>query len=98
MMPQHPTTLVAALLYPTTMGDVFQRLVLEFDDGFRNRPRTTYQFSRPYDDFAVFDIEESRIAAAYANANVNATPDAGAAESSGADCSVLALAVSYDAV
>jgi hypothetical protein len=79
------------------MGDVFQRLVLEFDDGFRNRPRAMYQFSRPYDDFAVFEIEESRIAAAYANANVNATPDMSAVDNSAPDCSVLALAVSYNA-
>ncbi|MBW6506664.1 MAG: hypothetical protein K0B00_07945 [Rhodobacteraceae bacterium] len=67
------TTYVATLLYRETMGHEFLQIVAEFNEAFRNRPQLPYSFGRPYNDFAVFDIEGAHIVIAHGD-----TADAGA--------------------
>lgn len=82
------TTFVATLLYRETMGDGFTQIVAEFNEAFRNRPQLPYSFGRPYDDFAVFDIEGAHIVIAHGD-----TAETGQQRHS-RDRAVIALAIS----
>ena len=81
------TTYVATLLYRETMCDEFLQIVAEFNEAFRNRPQLPYSFGRPYDDFAVFDIEGAHIVIARGD-----TADPGAVRRP-SDRAVIALAI-----
>ncbi|MDP1670264.1 hypothetical protein [Phaeovulum sp.] len=82
------TTFVATLLYRETMSDGFLQIVAEFNEAFRNRPQLPYSFDRPYDDFAVFDIDGAHIVVAHGD-----TAEPGAARGA-QDRAVVALAIS----
>jgi len=58
-------TIVATLLYKETMLSEFEDLIEQFDEAFRSRPRASYHFGRPYDDFATFQIDGARVVLAY---------------------------------
>lgn len=57
-------TIVATLLYQDRMTGAFRDLVLDFDDLLRDRARDSYLHFRPYDDFAIFEIDGARVAIA----------------------------------
>lgn len=82
------TTFVATLLYREAMAGGFAQIVAEFNEAFRNRPQLPYSFGRPYDDFAVFDIEGAHIVIAHGD-----TAETGQQRQSG-DRAVIALAIS----
>lgn len=58
-------TIVATLLYKETMLVEFQDLIEQFDEAFRSKPRASYSHTRPYDDFATFQIDGARVVLAY---------------------------------
>ncbi len=82
------TSFVATLLYRETMADNVRQIVAEFDEAFRNRPQLPYSFGRPYDDFAVFDIEGAHIVIAHGD---TAAPDGARGPE---DRAVVVLAIS----
>jgi len=84
------TSFVATLLYRETMAEGFRQIVAEFDEAFRNRPQLPYTFGRPYDDFAVFDIDGAHIVIAHGD-----TAGPGASRGPG-DRAVVALAISAE--
>ena len=84
------TSFVATLLYRETMAEGFRQIVAEFDEAFRNRPQLPYSFGRPYDDFAVFDIDGAHIVIAHGD-----TAEPGASRRVG-DRAVVALAISAE--
>ncbi|WP_066813906.1 hypothetical protein [Frigidibacter mobilis] len=69
------------------MLNEFEDLIEQFDEAFRSRPRASYLYGRPYDDFATFQIDGARVALAYCD---QPTESAGAGYSAG-----LVLAVSF---
>ncbi|WP_372840119.1 hypothetical protein [Phaeovulum sp.] len=82
------TSFVATLLYQETMAENFRQIVAEFDEAFRNRPQLPYSFGRPYDDFAVFNIEGAHIVIAHGDTS----PSDSARERE--DRAVMVLAIS----
>ena len=84
-------TIVATLLYKETMLSEFQDLIEQFDEAFRSRPRASYHFGRPYDDFATFQIDGARVVLAYCD---QPTEGFGTALGSGHQAG-LVLAVSF---
>jgi len=80
-------TTVATLLYRETMLSEFEEIIEQFDEAFRSRPRASYVYGRPYDDFATFQIDGARIVLAYCD---QPTESAEAGYSAG-----LVLAVSF---
>ena len=84
-------TIVATLLYKETMLSEFEDLIEQFDEAFRSRPRASYHFGRPYDDFATFQIDGARVVLAYCD---QPTEGFGTALGSGHQAG-LVLAVSF---